>query len=187
MVVPEVGEVEPEEWCAGCGVDGCLVLAGEECGVADEECGVGGGEHGEWAGGVVCSLFSEGGVGVVEELEEDAGVDDGAKTGGVGGYGADLLEGFFGGKVVGIFDEQEDAADFVARGDGAAGDDGELGVEGGDGDEAEVGGAGVELGGAGGGRGVVDVVVLAQRCGGGLVFEVVEQRSGIQKCDGGDA
>ena len=104
----------------------------------------------------------EGGVGVVEVLEEDAGVGDGAAAGGVGGDGADLLEGFGGGEPVGILDEEQDAADFVEGGDGAAGDDGEVGGEGGDGDEAEVGGAGVELVGADGGRGVVDVVVLAE-------------------------
>ena len=85
------------------------MLAGEECGVADEKRGVGGGEHGGEVGGEV----DEGGVGVVEVLEEDAGVGDGAAAGGVGGDGADLLEGFAGGEPVGIFDEQEDAADFV--------------------------------------------------------------------------
>jgi len=47
-------------------------------------------------------------------LEEDAGIGDGAAAGGVGGQGADLLEGLVGGKAGGIFDEQEDAADFVA-------------------------------------------------------------------------
>ena len=180
---PEVGEVKPEEWGFGGVVDGGAVLAGEECGVADEERGVGAGEHGGEVGGEV----DEGGVGVVEVLEEDAGVGDGAAAGGVGGDGADALEGFGGGEPVGIFDEEEDAADFVEGGDGAAGDDGELGGEGSDGDEAEVGGAGVELFGADGGRGVVDVVVVAQGRGGGLVFEVVEQWSGIQKSDGGDA
>ena len=33
----------------------------------------------------------------------------------------------------------------------------------------------------------MDVVVLAEGRGRGLVFEVVEQRSGVQKSDGGDA
>jgi hypothetical protein len=107
------------------------------------------------------------------------GVGGGAAAGGVGGYGADLFEGCVGGEVLGIFYEEENAADFVTGGDGAAGDDGELGGEGGDGDEAEVGGAGSELGGAVGGRGVVHVVVLAQTHGGGFVFEVVEQWSGV--------
>ncbi len=95
--------------------------------------------------------MEEGGAGVVEVLEEDAGVGDGAAAGGVGGEGADLLESFVGGEVRWIFDEEKDAADFVARGDGAAGDDGERRGESGDGDETEVGGAGVEFGGADGG------------------------------------
>ncbi len=144
-------------------------------GVADEESRVGGGEHGGEVGGEV----EEGGVVLVEVLEEDAGVGDGAAAGGVDGDGANLLEGFDGGEPVGIFDEQEDAADFVERGDGAAGNDGELGGEGGDGDETEIVGTGVELGGADGGRGVVDVVVLAKDGRGGFVFEVIEQRRGV--------
>jgi len=105
-----VGEVEPEEWDFGGGVDGGAVFAGEEGGVADEEGGVGGREHGGRVGGEV----EKGGVSLVEVLEEDAGIGDGAAAGGVGGQGADLLEGLVGGKAGGIFDEQEDAADFVA-------------------------------------------------------------------------
>ncbi len=160
-----MSEVEPEERRVGGVVDGGTVrfdlrsaFAGEESGVADEERGVGGGKHGGGVGGEI----EKGGMGVVEVLEEDAGVGDGAAAGGVGGYGADVLEGFGGGEAVRIFDEEEDAADFVEGGDGAAGNDGELGGEGGDGDEAEVGGGGVELGGADGGLGVVDVVVSAK-------------------------
>lgn len=152
-----------------------MVLASEQSGVADEERGVGGRKHGRG----VCGLVEEEGLVVVEVFEEDAGVGGGAAAGGVGGYGADLLEGGVGGEMPRIFDEEENAADFIARGNGAAGDDGELGGEGGDGDEAEVGGAGVELGGAVGRRGVVQVVVLAQTRGGGFVFEVVEQWSGV--------
>ncbi len=140
-------------------------------------------EHGEGVGG----LFDVGGVRGVEVLEEDAGVGDGAARGGVACDGADVVEGCVGGEVVGIFDEEEDAADLVERGDGAAGDDGEIGSEGGDGDEAEVGGAGVEFRGAGGGEGVVDVVAGAERGGGGLVLEVVEQGRGVEERDGRDA
>ena len=151
------------------------MLAGEERGVADEERGVGGSEHGDGVRGLV----DEGGAGVVEVFEENVGVGGGAAAGGVGGYGADLFEGCVGGEMLGIFDEEENAADFVARGDGAARDDGEVGGEGGDGDETEVGGAGVELGGTVGGRGVVHFIVLAQTRGGGFVFEVVEQWSGV--------
>lgn len=159
-----------------------LMLAGEQGGIADEEGGVGCGEHGEWVGVVL----GEGGVGIVEALEEETGVGGGAARGGVGGDGLDVPEGFGGGKVAGIFDEQEDAADLVEGGDGAAGNDGELGCELGDGDEAEVGGAGVQLAGAVGGRGVVDVVVRAE-LGRGSVLEAVEERRGVQEGDGGDS
>lgn len=124
---------------------------------------------------------------VVEVLEEDAGVGHGAAAGSVGGESADLSESFVGGEARGIFDEQEDAPDFVARGDGAAGDDGELWRESGDRDQAEVGGAGVELGCADGGQGVMHIVVLAQARGRGFMFEVVEQWGGVQKRDSGDA
>ena len=55
---------------------------------------------------------------------------DGAQGVGDGGTGARA-------------DEQKDAADLLLRGDGAAGDDGELGRQLGNGDEAEVGFAGV--------------------------------------------
>jgi hypothetical protein len=123
----------------------------------------------------------------VEVLEEDAGVGGGAARGGVGGDGADLLECVFCGEASGIFYEQKDAADLVQGGNGAPGHDGEVWRQGGDGDKAEVGGAGVELGGAGRGQRVVDVVPFAQSESGRLMLEVVEQGSGVQKRDGRDA
>jgi len=101
-LAPEVGEVEPEEWGFGGVVDGGALLAGEEGWVADEEGGVGAGEH----GGEISGKVDEGGVGVVEVLEQYAGVGDGAAAGGVGRDGADLFEGFVGGEPVGIFDEE---------------------------------------------------------------------------------
>jgi hypothetical protein len=140
-------------------------------------------EHGDGVGDV----FEVGGGGLVEVLEEDAGVGGGGAAGGVGGEAADVVEGGVGGQARGVLDEEEDAADFLERGDGAAGDDGERGREGGDGDEAEVGCTGVEFGGAEGGKGVVDVVAGAEVGGGGLVLEVVEQRSGVEERDGRDA
>jgi hypothetical protein len=165
------------------GVDGGLGFAGEEGGVADEEGGVGCGEHGEGVGGLLDELW----LGAVEVLEEDVGVGGGAAGGGVGGDGADGLEGVGDGELVGVFDEEEDAADLVEGGDGAAGDDGEVGGEGGDGDEAEVGAAGLELGGAGGGEGVVEVVVGAEVGGRGSVLEAVEEWGWVEERDGGDA
>ena len=98
-----------------------------------------------------------------------------------------MLEGVGGGEPGGIFDEEKNAADFVERGDGASGNDREFWSERGNRDEAEIGGTGVELGCAGGRRGVVDVVLSAQGSGRGLVFEVVEQWRRVEKSDGGDA
>ncbi len=141
---PELSEVEPEEIGEG-RVDGGLVFAREERRVSNEESGVAGGEHGRGIGG----LLDVGGMGLVEVLEEDARVGGRAARGGVGGEGADALERSGGGEVIGVFDEQENAADLMQGSDVAARDDGELRCERGDGDEAEVGGAGDELGCAG--------------------------------------
>ncbi len=165
------------------GVDGGAGFAGEQGGVADEEGGVGGMEHGDGVGDVL----EIGGGGVVEVLEEDAGVGGGGAAGGVGCERVDVVEGSVNGKVGGVLDEEEDAADLFERGDGAAGHDSERGRESGDGDEAEVGGAGEEFGGAERGQGVVDVVAGAKVCGGGLVLEVVEQRRWVEERDGRDA
>ena len=57
----------------------------------------------------------------------------------------------------------------------------------GDGDQAEVGLARVKLGGAAGGRGVVEAIAVAQERGERFVLEVVEQGRGVQERDGGDA
>ena len=96
-------------------------------------------------------------------------------------------ESFSEGKIGGIFDEEKNAADFAQGGDGATRDDGELGRELGDGNEAEVGGAGVELACAVRGRGVVELVARAESGGGGFVLEVEEEWGGIQEGDGSDA
>lgn len=132
-------------------------------------------------------MFDEDRARVVEVLEEDAGVGGRAAAGCVGCEGADGFEGGLLREVVGVLDEQQDAADGMQRSNGTAGDDGELRGEGGDRDEAEVGGAFVELLCAGGGKGVANVVAGAKVCGCGFVLEVVEQRRGVQKRDGGDA
>ena len=83
-------------------------------------------------------MFEEAGSRVVEVLEEDARVSDGAERGGVGGDGSDLGESVYGGELTRILDQQKDAAHLVERGDDAAGDDSQLRRERGDGDEAEV-------------------------------------------------
>lgn len=126
-------------------------------------------------------------MGVVKVLEEDLRIGHGTAAGGVGGDGSDPLQGLWRGEAGGVLDQQEDAADLIAGGYGAAGNDDERGGESGDGDQTQVGGAGVKLGGADGRQGVVDIVVLPEAGGRGFVFKVVEQRSRIQKGDGRDA
>lgn len=185
-LAPEGRDVEPEERAGveigvelGCDLrfDLGAVLAGEQRGVADEERGVVSAQHGDGVGG----LLDEGGSRADELAEEDLGVGEGAAGGGVGGDGADGFEG-----VAGAEDEL-DGADVVERGDGAAGDDGELGCEGGDGDEAEVGAAAEDLGGALRGPGVVEVVAGGEVGGVGSVIEVPHERRGVEEVDGGDA
>ena len=146
---PLVCEVVPGAG-AGLGFDGGAVFDGHESGVADEDGGVGLVEHGDGVGGG----GDEGGLGVEELAEEDLRVGEGAAGGGVGGDGLDGAEG------VRVFDDELDGADVVKGGDDAAGDDGEVWREGGDGDETEVGAAGEKFVGAEGGLGVVEGVAL---------------------------
>ena len=80
-----------------------------------------------------------------------------------------------------------DGADLVERGDGASGDDSERRRESGDGDEAEVGAAFEEFGGALCGLRVVQVVALGECDVVRRVFEVPHERRGIEEVDGGDA
>ena len=78
-------------------------------------------------------------------------------------------------------------ADFVERGDRATGDNGEVRGQRGDGNEAQVGTALVQLGGALRRRSVVERVAFAEfRCA-GFVFEIVEERGWVQEGDGCDA
>ena len=188
MVTPEGREVEPEERRGAeggidVGLDLIALLAREESRVADEERGVGGGKHGD----SVRTVFCKGGAGVVEVLEEDVRVGGGTARGVVGGDSGDVGQRLLDWQVAGIFDEQEDAANLVKAGYGAAGDDGQLRRELGDGDQAEIGGAGVELTGAVSGRGVVELVAGAQSGGGGWVLKVEQEGRRIQEGDGGDA
>ncbi len=142
---PERCEIEPEQRRLHCGFDGRAVLASEQCRVSYEECGVICGEHGDRIG----DLLDERGLGSVEVLEQDMCVGGRAAAGGVGCDGTDGLESSAGVELPRILYEQKNAADFMQRCDGAAGDDGELWRESCDGNEAEVCGAFVELRGAG--------------------------------------
>ncbi len=148
--VPLFGEVVPAEG-AGVGFDLGAVLECEQGGVADDESGVGMGEHCGHVGGG----FGEFGMRTEEVVEENLSVGDGAARGDVGG------DGLYVGERERLLDDELDRAYAAEAGDGAAGDDAELGREGGDGDEAEVGAAGEELGGALRGGGEVQVVAVS--------------------------
>jgi len=75
----------------------------------------------------------------------------------------------------------------VERGDCAAGDDGEIGRERRDGDEAEIGAGGEKFIGAECGLGVVQAVALGElRCE-RRVLEVPHERGRIEEVDSGDA
>ena len=149
---------------------------GEEGGIADEDGGVGLLQHGAGVG----QGGKEGGVGVEEFAEEDFGVGEGAARGGVGG------DGFYGAQGMGFLNDELDGADFVERGDGAAGDDGERGRERRDGNEAEVGACGEEFVGTEGRLGVVERVALGEGGCEGWMFEVPHEGSGVEEVDGGD-
>ena len=153
------------------------VLEGKQGGVADEQGGVGVGEHGGKVGGVLEEL----GRGVEEVAEEHLGVGDRRAGGGVRGDRADL------GEREGGFDDELDRSHAVQAGDGAAGHDAELGGEGGDGDEAEVGTVLEEVARALGGGGEVDVVALGEGGGEGWVVEVPHEGRGVEEIDGRDA
>ena len=112
--VPLVGEVEVEEVFAGAALAGLAVFEGEERGVADEEGGVGGAQHGVEVGGVLDEFRFD----LPEAGEEDAGVGGRGAGGGVEGDATDAVD------AVGMAHDEKDGADAVARGNGAAGDDG---------------------------------------------------------------
>ena len=135
------------------------------------------GEHGGEVGGVL----EEGGRGVEEVAEEDLGVGYRRAGGGVCGYRAHL------GEAEGGFDDELDGTYAVQAGDGAAGHDAELGGEGGDGDEAEVGAVFEEVARALRGSGEVDVVAGGKRGGEGWVVEVPHEGRGVEEVDGRDA
>ncbi len=183
-LAPEFGEVEPEQRRVDGGFDLRAVFAGEQRGVADEQRGVV--RWRAWRAGrlvarrswVACRGSARRGCARRRRSCSEAESAATVRT---------CVRAFVGAKAARVLHQQQDAAHLAERGDGAAGDDGELRRERGDGDEAEVGGAGVQLRGAGGGQRVVHVVVRAKLRRRGVVLEVVEQRRGIEERDGGDA
>ena len=150
-------------------------------------------EHGDGVGGCGKKL----GVGADESAEEDLRVGERTAGCGVGGDGADVRRGFGRREPprlhwpqrcrVASLNDELDGADVVERCDGAAGDDGELGCERGDGDEAEVGAVAEQIVGALRGLGVVDLVALGELGVVGRVLEVPHERRGVEEVDGGDA
>ena len=174
--VPLVGEVDPLA-----GTDSQLdMLAGferQQGGVADEQGGVGLLEHGDGIG----RALNEGGMGAEEFAEEDFGVGERTARSSVRGDGAN---GF---KSIGFFNDELDGADTVERSNSAAGDDGEVGGERSDGNEAEVGATAEEFVGAEGGFGVMEDVALSEFRRERWVLEVPHERRGVEKVDGGYA
>ena len=170
---PFVRQVEPLA-----GADGLFDLLagfeGEERGIADEQSGVRVPEHGDGIGG----RGDEAGLGVEEVAEEDLGVGARAAGGVVGGYSSDGFESVW------MFDDELNGAHAIERSDGAAGDDGELGGERGDGDEAEVGATGEELVGAERGERVVELVVFGEGGGQRRMLEVPHEGSRVEEADG---
>ena len=178
-VVPLVGEVEVEELFAGAALAGFAILEGEQGGIADEEGGVGGLEHGFEVRG----MFKEAGLNLPEAGKEDAGVGGRGAGGGVERNAGDAVD------AVGVTHDEDDGAYAVPGGDGAAGDNGEIGGEGElrDGDESDVGLSRGEFGGALGGSVGGEVVALGEAGAVGLVLEGPHQWSGIKEVNGGDA
>ena len=75
----------------------------------------------------------------------------------------------------------------VERGNGAAGDDGEVGRQRGDGDEAKVGAVGEQVFRTERRKRVVEMVALGEFGILRRVFEVPHERRGVEEVDGGDA
>ena len=82
-------------------------------------------------------------------------------------------------------DEELDRTHAIERGDGAAGDDGELRSKGSDGDESEIGATGEELVGAESRSGVMELVVFGKGGGERRMLEVPHERSRIEEVDCG--
>ena len=133
-------------------------------------------QHGD---GIGCG-GGQGGSSIEEFAEEDLGVGERAARGGIGGDGPYRAES------VRRFDDELDGANFVERGDGAAGDDGELGRKRRNGNEAKVSAGAEEFAGTERGLSVVEGVVLGKFGCEGWVFEVPHEWSGIEEVDGGD-
>jgi hypothetical protein len=106
--------------------------------IADEQGGIVLTQHGDCVGG----SGLEGWRSAEEVAQQDFCVGNGAARCGIGGHGLKPA------KRERLFDDQLDRSHLVERSDGAAGDDQQLGRQGGDGDQTEVGFAGEQLAGA---------------------------------------
>ena len=115
--------------------------------------------------------------------KENAGVSQGSAAGHVGGHCAQGMKPLRGAA------NQQQGANAALGGDGAAGQDAQAWYCGqcGDGDEADVGFARGQLGGAFGGRHAVNLIAECEWGLKGRVLEVPHQRRGVQKADGGNA
>lgn len=178
-VVPFVGEIEVEEALAGAALAGFTVFEGEERGIADEQRGVGHAKHGFEVGRV----GQKGGLNLPESREKDAGVDGGGAGSSVKGNAADTFH------AVGMADDEDDGANAIARGDGAAGNNGEGGSGGksGDGNQADIGFAGGEFGGAFRRHVVADGVAFEEAGTVGVVLEAPHERGWVEEADCGNA
>jgi hypothetical protein len=172
---PFVSEVEPLTGADGF-FDGFPGFEGEESRIADENGGVGLLQHGDGVG----RGWQERGMSVEKFAEENFGIGERAARGGVGG------DGFYCGERVRGFDDELDGADFIERRYGAAGDDGEIRGERGDGNEAEIGASAEEFVGTERGLRVVEGVAFGESGGEWRVLEVPHERSGVEEVNGCD-
>lgn len=178
-VVPLMGEVEVEKLFAAPPLAGFAVFEGEEGRIADEEGCIGVLQHGFEVG----SVFHEGGLDLPEAREEDARVGGRSAGRTVQSDATDAVN------AIGMADDEDDGAHAILRGDGAAGNHAEQGCqgEGGDGDEADVGGSGSQFRGAFRGSIGGELVALAEARAVRLMLEAPHQGGGIEKVNGRNA
>lgn len=126
--LPLVGEVEPMTRAYGL-LDCFARFQCKQRRIADENRSVCLLKHGDWIG----RRWNKDRVIANEFAKENLGVGEGTARGGVGGDGPYRAKG------MGFLDDELNGANMAERGDGAARNNGKIGIECGDGDEAEVG------------------------------------------------